>query len=259
MAESIFNFGKHEGKSFADVYARDRSYALWCARQNETNNPVFREFATFVREQEASNPRPTATDWEDPANSFRTERIKKSEMQSVHRARRLGEWDHEETDGDDVIVFFRTAAYIARCKEDARNKKLDNPSGIEASDWWLSAERPGVNASTRWGGKWLLYLTKGPELDHAWKKVRLATENGLLGPASKVATNKLNRNAVDHTIGVIVVYTENSNDERDCMRVANALRDIMDYPSKMCYKAHEASGSTPYAVSGDKCISKYYA
>lgn len=108
-----------------------------------------------------------------------------------------------------------------------RMKKLDEkrvPSQITTGDDWLVAYRkhddyPGVAK-----GKWLVHATK-EKIDNLWQIIALATEEGYLGSFSKVSTASLPDTAKTG-IHVICIYTYDSNDYEDIMRVRDMLREI---------------------------------
>ena len=95
------------------------------------------------------------------------------------------------------------------------------------------------------------------ELDAVWERVKKATETGKLGGESKVSTAKPNPNSVDRTKGVICVYTHDSEDGNDVMRVRAELR-ILGFVDKTPYKTDEATLSGRYKRTGSRGISRYY-
>ena len=124
--------------------------------------------------------------------------------------------------------------------------------------YWLYADNATGNypKSTPRSGKWLLFVRKA-ELDAAWKRIKQATEAGRLGGDAKVSTAKPNPNAVDPTRGVICVYTYDSEDEDDVMRVREELRGL-GFVNKIPYKTDEATLSGKYRNRGGRNISRYY-
>ena len=134
-----------------------------------------------------------------------------------------------------------------------------NPSGV-VEEYWLYAENKGkkfYEDYTKNCGKWMIFANKGEELDLIWKQVKELTEKGLLVDSCKVSTTKENPNALTRDMGVICIYTYNSNDKEDLLRVANQLFKI-DRVSKLVYKEDKATGEGKYAIKGDKKISKYF-
>ena len=80
---------------------------------------------------------------------------------------------------------------------------------------------------------------------------------GATGADAKVSTAKPNPNEVNPTDGVICVYTYDSDDERDVMRVREELR-ALGFTNKIPYKTDEATLSGKYRRHGERKISKYY-
>jgi Domain of unknown function (DUF1917) len=130
------------------------------------------------------------------------------------------------------------------------------PSQIQ-DDYWVSARaRKNRVPFTERSGKWLIFVPLD-ELDDAWAKIKKATEAGLLGNSSKAATALSNPNAADPTKRVICVYTYDSDDREDVMRVRQALRDL-GFDRPMPYKTDLATLEGRYQVRGHKRISLYY-
>jgi hypothetical protein len=124
--------------------------------------------------------------------------------------------------------------------------------------YWLYAERKVGNypAATENCGKWLLFSPIA-EIDAAWKVIKTATENGVLGSSSKVATAKPNPNATDNDTKVICVYTYDCFDMEDVMRIREELRNL-GFRSKIPYKTDKATISQQYQKNGSTRISLYY-
>lgn len=90
-----------------------------------------------------------------------------------------------------------------------------------------------------------------------WKKVKNATEKGLLGNCSKVATAKPNPSAYDKNVKVICVYSYDYTDRDDVMRIRDELRKI-GIDKKIPYKTDDATEKGEYSVNGNTRISVYY-
>jgi histidyl-tRNA synthetase len=84
-----------------------------------------------------------------------------------------------------------------------------------------------------------------------------ATEEGLLGKYSKVATAIPNLNAPTPKNTVICVYTYDHDDRKDVMRIRDELRK-MGFTSKIPYKADKATLENKYSVKRNTRISTYY-
>lgn len=131
------------------------------------------------------------------------------------------------------------------------------PSQVSEA-YWLYAIRVTSRypEATPRSDKWLLFIPND-NLDMAWEKVKQATEAGKLGADSKVSTAKPNPNAVDPSKGVICVYTYDSSDKGDVMRIREELRKL-GFVAKIPYKTDEATIGGKYKVRGNTRISLYY-
>jgi hypothetical protein len=67
-------------------------------------------------------------------------------------------------------------------------------------------------------------FVKNSHVDRWWRKIKNATEAGLLGGSAKVSTANPNPSAAGSDIRAICVHTYDVEDERDCERVREALR-----------------------------------
>lgn len=120
------------------------------------------------------------------------------------------------------------------------------PSKV-VDDYWIYAERRDRESypeHTDRGGKWMLFIPNA-EVDAWWLKVKIATENGLLGGSAKVATMKPNPNAASPETRVICIYTYDVDDDPDCTRVREALREL------------GATWKIPYKTDADTYAGKY--
>ncbi len=141
-------------------------------------------------------------------------------------------------------------------KKKATSRPPRTPSQTH-DDYWVTADAPDDQRPyTERSGKWLIFVPLD-ELDDAWEKVRKATEEGLLGDCSKAATALPNPNAADPTKRVICVYTYDSDDREDVMRVRQALRDL-GFTRPLPYKTDRATRQGRYQVNGHKRNSLYY-
>ena len=132
-----------------------------------------------------------------------------------------------------------------------------NPSEVTEAYWLYAKRKIGKYPShTEKGGKWLIFV-ETKNIDGVWGKIKLATENGLLGEESKVATAKENTNAAESNKKVICVYTYDYTDKEDVMRIREALRNI-GIKNKIPYKTDKATIKGLYQVRGNKRISIYY-
>ncbi len=130
------------------------------------------------------------------------------------------------------------------------------PSKIRDA-YWVHAENP--NPPTDWtdrSGKWLIF-TSFKKIDQYWKLIHDETIAGRLGMAAKVATSKSNELAKNPFIKVICVYTYDSSDVADVMRVRARLKEI-GFEKKLSYKTDEATTSGVYAGTTEGPVSLYY-
>lgn len=95
------------------------------------------------------------------------------------------------------------------------------PSQVNAVYWIESKPLRETAEPTTRAGEWLIVTTRG-EVDALWVKIREATEQGLLGYKSKVATIATRGRNADER--VIVVRTRDADDSADVARVKAALR-----------------------------------
>jgi hypothetical protein len=135
----------------------------------------------------------------------------------------------------------------------------DDERPSEVSDrYWIYAERSEASTYPHHGprgGKWMLFV-KNAEVDAWWSKVKAATESGLLGSSSKVATMKQNPNAASPDTRVICVYTYDVGDETDCSRVRDVLRQL-GVTWKIPYKTDEDTVAGKYSKSGVRVSKRY--
>ena len=133
-------------------------------------------------------------------------------------------------------------------------RRQEQPS--RATDtFWIDAEDPPAPPATRRSGKWLLFMPRD-QIDEAWATVARAVVEGRLGGRAKVSTARPNPNASRRDRHVICVYTRDSKDEADVMRVREELRRL-GFIATIPYKTDEATLAGRYAVRGDRRISKY--
>ena len=105
-------------------------------------------------------------------------------------------------------------------------------------------------------GKWLIFVNID-DVDLIWEKIKSATENGLLGSSSKVATARPNPNASDNKMKVICVYTYDYSDKEDVLRIRKELRKL-GVENKIPYKTDNATRQNQYSVNGSPRISMFY-
>ena len=124
--------------------------------------------------------------------------------------------------------------------------------------YWVYARRKkgGYPENTIRSGKWLIFVPFS-EVDEWWDLIKICTEKGLLGHASKVATARPNPNTRDPNMKVICVYSYDSDDKQDVMRIRAELKKL-GIIQKIPYKTDKATLEGKYSIQGHKNISKYY-
>jgi hypothetical protein len=133
----------------------------------------------------------------------------------------------------------------------------NKPSNVTETYWLYAKRKKGkYPINTENCGKWLIFVDVR-NIDEMWEKIKIATENGLLGNASKVATAKENPYTMNSNKRVICVYTYDYTDKEDVMRIRESLREI-GIKSKIPYKTDNATIEGKYQVKGDERISVYY-
>lgn len=133
----------------------------------------------------------------------------------------------------------------------------EKPSEVTEVYWIYAMRKKGeYPKSTVNSGKWLIFVDKN-DVDRVWNTIKQATEDGLLGDSSKVATAKPNTLATDPNKKVICVYTFDWTDEEDVKRIREELRKL-GITNRIPYKADEDTLSGKYQVMGHRRISKYY-
>lgn len=138
----------------------------------------------------------------------------------------------------------------------------DNPSQVIETYWIIAVRKhggyppKGKTTDPSKSGKWLIFV-EVKNIDEVWRKIKTATENGLLGAASKVSTSKPNSKSSDPNKRVICIYTYDYTDKEDVLRVREELRKI-GIVSKIPYKTDVATREGQYEVNGNTRISTYY-
>lgn len=99
------------------------------------------------------------------------------------------------------------------------------PPSTVTDTGWLRAHpshpaRPSDNP-----GKYLIFA-RLDVIDEVWAKIKLATEQGLLGPEAKVSTRHPLQLAQNPRSAVICVYVSDSDDLAEMQRVKDALNEL---------------------------------
>lgn len=140
----------------------------------------------------------------------------------------------------------------------APQKLASDKNPTEETDaYWIHARRLSGEypKSSKNCGKWLIH-EHVDKIDDVWRKIRLATEAGLLGGAAKVATARSSPNATNDKVKVICVYSYDYTDKDDVMRIRGELRNI-GIERKIPYKTDKATLAGKYKIKGDSGISTY--
>lgn len=117
------------------------------------------------------------------------------------------------------------------------------------NEYWVHAVHPNPPHSwTDQSGKWLIFVPFN-RLDEKWAIIAKETEAGRLGISAKAATAKPNGLSQNKWIKVICVYTYDSTDQQDVMRVREHLR-ALGFAKKIAYKADQATFEGRYRTSG---------
>jgi len=144
----------------------------------------------------------------------------------------------------------------------AKRKKTAPPLPTEVYDnYWIRAERVGkynYPQPTERCGKWMIYAHIS-EVDQVWVTIRNAVVGGLLGSSAKVATMMPNPNALKPAYKVICMYTYDSEDRDDVLRVLTSLREDLGILHKAFYKEDNVTFSGNYSFNTKGPVSKYWA
>lgn len=96
------------------------------------------------------------------------------------------------------------------------------------------------------------------KINDAWEVIRTAVEKGKLGETAKVATARRNPKAVKERSKPICVYTYDSDDKADVLRILQSLREL-GFSQATRYKTDEATLDNEYSFNTNGPVSKYYA
>ncbi len=130
------------------------------------------------------------------------------------------------------------------------------PTKVRDDDWvFADNPRPSHDWTER-SGKWLLFVP-WQKLDQTWKLIAEETISGRLGIQSKAATAKQNALARNSWIKVICVYTYDSDDREDVMRVRTRLRET-GFVKKLSYKSDRATQEGVYVTNTKGRVSLFY-
>lgn len=130
------------------------------------------------------------------------------------------------------------------------------PSQITDKYWiWANTNKFYPDHTIR-GGKWLIFYSID-KIDKTWLIVKKATIEGRLGNISKVSTAKINPNAKNPNTKVICVYTYDSGDFNDVMRIRKEL-ELLGFTQQLKYKTDNATRHCKYVkTSKSKTVCLY--
>jgi hypothetical protein len=130
------------------------------------------------------------------------------------------------------------------------------PSAVTAEPYLYAKRRHhDYPRHTENGGKWLIFVPTS-EVDEVWATIKQATQDGQLGGLSKVATAYPNPLTIHAEKRVICVYTYDSQDETDVMRVRAELRRL-GVIERITYKPDAATRAGAYSKNCGKRVGKY--
>ena len=99
------------------------------------------------------------------------------------------------------------------------------PSEVSAVYWIETKDQSGkAKAPTPRSGQWMLEIDVD-QIDSLWLSIKSATEKGILGYKSKVATTSRNETLSSR---MICVRTYDKDDLEDVNRIRSALRELID-------------------------------
>jgi hypothetical protein len=132
-----------------------------------------------------------------------------------------------------------------------------NPTELPDRDWLYAVRKKGTYPKpTDRSGKWLIFVPV-EKVDALWKKVRAATEEGQLGDRSRVATGKEPTPwAEEPDSKVIAVYTYDSEDKKDVMRIREKLRTL-GFKQELHYKTDADTAAGNYTSNIGHKVDKF--
>ncbi len=102
-------------------------------------------------------------------------------------------------------------------------KKSEYPSKDRSDYWIVDYLKSDYHEHTKFGGKWLIYCNN-KTVDNTWLLLKDNHKKGFFGNVMKVATAL---SAMSYKGNhVICIYTYDSRDINDVMRIRDSLRDI---------------------------------
>ena len=134
-----------------------------------------------------------------------------------------------------------------QCVEDG------NPSEITDAAFVLAHFKDDMSqAETERIGKWVFHVAE-KYIDDTWQNVKRAVEAGKLWKFAKASTAWRSKGGVY----VLLVYTHDSGDEKDVMRIRAYLRE-MGFKRRAPYKTDAQTRAGIYSDNSDG-VAKYFA
>jgi hypothetical protein len=143
-----------------------------------------------------------------------------------------------------------------------RRKSTAPPLPTEVYDeyyiWAKRVDPYNYPQPTERSGKWTIY-PHVREVDEVWITIRNAVVGGLLGSSAKVATMMPNPHEVHPDEKVICIFTYDSEDREDVLRILRSLREDLGILHKAFYKEDNAARARNYSFNTKGPVSKYWA
>lgn len=121
------------------------------------------------------------------------------------------------------------------------------PSSTHNKPWIYARSPHKITGDLEDAGKWLIFASL-KDIDSVWNTIRVATEAGDLGIASKVST--MYPTQYDPNQKVICIYNQSYHDKDEVMRIRNELKKL-GFTKKIGYKTDRATRQGKY---GDDSI-----
>jgi hypothetical protein len=135
-----------------------------------------------------------------------------------------------------------------------RKKALSPCRAPRGTDWVWAYSSHHADSDDAPAGKWLIYV-RCPQVAYCWELVRMAVEEGSLGPCAKVITDWAMSQTGEST-HVICVYTSDFRNQADVLRVAQRLfevdavrKQVLRYkPDVFTYTGQYATAKDPASI-----------
>jgi hypothetical protein len=134
-----------------------------------------------------------------------------------------------------------------------------NPTELPDRSWVFALRKKGDYPKPAGrNGKWLIFVPVS-KIDEVWKKIRQATEDGLLGDHSRASTGRGKTHfAEEPDSRVIEVYTYDFQDKKDVMRIRAKLKTL-GFKDELHYKTEGDTVSGNYSGNVGHRVDKFTA